>query len=67
MIDVLKQSTLFIEQLIRLLPIAEKSVDLYELEDVGFSVPAEVPGSAASIIASQVSSYFSDRNDASGF
>ena len=50
MIDVLKQSALFLEQLIWLLPIAEKSFDLYELEVVGFSVPAEVPGSGVSII-----------------
>ena len=32
----------------------EKISDFYELEVVGFSVSAEVPGSAVSIIASQV-------------
>ena len=55
MIEVLKQSTLFLELLIGLLPIAEKSFDLYELLGVvGFSVLAEVPGSAVFIIASRV-------------
>ena len=65
MIDLLKQSALFLEQLIWLHLIAEKSFDLYELEVVGFSVPAQVPGSAESIIASQVSSFFGDRDDVS--
>ena len=68
MIDVLKYSTLFLEQLIWLLQYygyfntqkfsltlrVEKISDFYELEVVDFSVSAEVPGSAVSIIASQV-------------
>ena len=67
MIDVLKQSALFLEQLIWLLPVAEKSFDVYELEVVGFSVPAEASGSAVFIIASQDSSSLGDRDDVSGF
>ena len=61
------QSALFLKQLNWLLLIAEKSFDLYELKVVGFSVFAEVPGSAISIIASQVSSSLGDRDDVSGF
>ena len=67
MIDVLKQSALFLEQLIWLLLIAEKSFNFYELEVVDFSVPAEVPGSAVSIIASQVSSSFVNRDGTARF
>ena len=67
MIDVLKQRALLLEQLIWLLLTAEKSSDLYALEFVGFLVPAEAPGSAESIIASQVSSSFGGRDDVSGF
>ena len=67
MIDVLKQSALFLEQLIWLLRIAEKSFELYELEVVCFFVLAEVPRSTISIIASQISSSFGDYDDVYGF
>ena len=46
MIDELKQSALFLEQLIWLLPLGEKSFNLYQLEVVAFSVPADVPALA---------------------
>ena len=67
MVDVLKQSALSLELQIGLLLIAERSFDLYELEVIGFSVPAEDPGSAVSITTSQVSSSFGNRDDTFGF
>ena len=68
MIDVLKYSTLFLEELIwATFSTTEKISDFYELEVVGFSVSAEVPGSAVSIIASQVLITFGERNDVSRF
>ena len=66
MIDVLKQSALLLERLIRLLLIAKRSFDLYEVEVMDFSLPAEGPSSAASITARQASSSFGEREDAPG-
>ena len=45
----------------------EKLRPLYILEVVGFSVFSDVPDLAVSAVASQVSSFLSDRNDAYGF
>ena len=67
MIDVLMLSAFSLEQLFGLLLIADGSFEHYKLEVVGFSVPAEEPDSALSIIASQVLSFFGNRDDTFGF